>query len=93
MKNWRREPATFLLFAMLIAAQTSFAATLESAVVHGQRIDLAWDTPGITVTDLALTRCANANCTELPITPGTTTLQDTGAQPGLSDVGSLCRRL
>jgi hypothetical protein len=57
------------------------AASLGATAVHGHRVDLSWDTAGLTVTELALTRCAGGTCVNLPVLASAVSFEDQDARP------------
>ena len=85
----KRVIASLSALMLLLASAGSKAADLTASVIHGQRIDLSWDLSELNVTELALTRCADAHCTSLPVSAGAEGAQDSGARPGLAHTYTL----
>ena len=73
----------------VLVVQSADAASFDSTAIHGHRVDLSWDTTGLTLTDLSLRRCLGGDCADLPVALGNTAFQDVGVKPGTSNNYSL----
>ena len=82
--GFRGQARAFIPVALFLVFPTQAAesASLGSVAVHGHRVDVSWDTGGLTVTALSLSRCVAGECVDLPVISTDTSFQDVGVKPG-----------
>ena len=72
---------TSFIYLLIAGPPGAQAASFDATALHGQRVDLSWDTTGLSVSGLSLSRCVAAACIALPVSLADTTFQDSGVTP------------